>query len=145
MLLILLFNGTLLRFCNLRWFRNLEREISIQRRLIFFFLAWITETQRRSSRKKRKKKVHLPINSNASWKYCLMFWCGVSLAGICLYLTPGLFCVVGGWQVTLRTQLAPTVDGSIASRPLPSRRCGKTGDAGCVSISVDKGKGKIFY
>jgi len=43
-----------------------------------------------------KGKVNLPINSNASWKYCLMFWLGVSLAGICLYLTPGLFCVVDG-------------------------------------------------
>lgn len=81
------------------------------------------------------KRGNSPMKSNASWKYCLMFWCGVSLAGICLYLTPGLFCVVDGWQVTLRTQLAPTLDGSVASRPLPSSRWGNTGDAGCVSIS----------
>lgn len=55
-----------------------------------------------------------------------------------MYFTPGFFCVSTGWHVTLRTQLAPTLDGSTASRPLPSRRCGKTGDAGCVSISVNK-------
>lgn len=65
-----------------------------------------------------------------------MFWCGVSLAGICLYFTPGLNCVVDGWQVTLRTKFAPTLGGSIASWPLPSRRCGKRWDAGCVSISA---------
>lgn len=80
----------------------------------------------------------LPINSNASWKYCFMFWCGVSFAGICLYRTPGFACVVDCWHVTLRTQLAPTLDGSMASRPFPRRRCGNTGDAGCVSISINK-------
>lgn len=39
--------------------------------------------------------------------------------------------------MTFSTQLAPTLDGSIASCPLPSNRCGKTGDAGCVSISCE--------
>ena len=82
--------------------------------------------------------VYLPINSNASWKYCLMFWCGVSFAGICLYFTPGFVCVFDGWHVTFRTQLAPTLDGSMASRPLPSSRCGNTGEAGCVSMSGNK-------
>uniref|UniRef100_A0A2M4DDC6 Putative secreted protein n=2 Tax=Nyssorhynchus TaxID=44543 RepID=A0A2M4DDC6_ANODA len=66
-----------------------------------------------------------------------MFWCGVSLAGICLYLRPGFSWPVGCWQVTLSTQFAPTVAGSIASRPLPSSRCGNSSDAGCDSMSYD--------
>lgn len=99
----------------------------------FFFLSFFHSME--NCRAKVDVTRDSPINSNASWKYCLMFWCGVSLAGICLYRTPGLFWVVDGWQVTLRTQLAPTLDGSMASRPLPSSRWGKTGDAGCVSIS----------
>lgn len=91
-----------------------------------------------------KKKIivilNSPINSKASEKYCLMFWCGVSLAGICRYLTPFLVCVAGGWQVTFRTQLAPTLEGSMASLPLPSSRWGKSGEAGCVSMSVKNEK-----
>lgn len=73
-----------------------------------------------------------------------MFWCGVSLAGICLYLTPGLNCVVDGWQVTLRTKFAPTLGGSMASCPLPRRRCGKRWDAGCVSISAEHIEHEIY-
>lgn len=77
---------------------------------------------------------HSPIKSYASWKYCLMFWCGVSVAGICLYSSrdDGW---LGPWQVTFSTQFAPTLSGSTASRPLPNNRWGKTSDAGCVSIS----------
>lgn len=61
-----------------------------------------------------------------------------------MYFTPGFTWLLTGWHVTLRTQFAPTVDGSTASRPLPSRRCGNTGDAGCVSISAwEYKKGEI--
>lgn len=81
-----------------------------------------------------------PIKSKASWKYCLIFWWGVSFAGICLYLSPALFCVAGAWQVTFKTQLAPTLLGSMASRPFPNNRCGKSAEAGCVSISAIKKK-----
>lgn len=47
-----------------------------------------------------------------------------------MYFMPGTFAVAGSWQVTFRTQLAPTLSGSAASLPFPSKRCGKTGDAG---------------
>ncbi len=82
------------------------------------------------------------MKSNASWKYCLIFWWGVSLAGICLYLSPDLICVAGDWQVTFNTQFAPTLVGSMASRPLPKSRWGKSADAGCVSISAIKARNK---
>lgn len=59
----------------------------------------------------------------------------MSLAGICLYWRPGCCCEFG-WQVTFSTQLAPTLVGSMASRPLPSNKNGNTGDAGCVSMSA---------
>lgn len=80
--------------------------------------------------------INLPMKSNASWKYCLIFWWGVSLAGICIYFRPCRWLSLGLWQVTFNTQLAPTLLGSSASRPLPSSRCGNTGEAGCVSISA---------
>lgn len=80
--------------------------------------------------------LHLPMKSNASWKYCLIFWWGVSLAGICIYFRPCRWLSLGLWQVTFNTQLAPTLLGSSASRPLPNSRCGNTGEAGCVSISA---------
>lgn len=79
-----------------------------------------------------------PIKSNASWKYCAMFSCGVSFAGICLYLTPGFNLVTGGCFVTFRMQLAPKLQGSTASCVFPSNKCGKSVDAGCDSMSANK-------
>lgn len=67
-----------------------------------------------------------------------MFSCGVSLAGICLYLTPGLSWVNGGCFVTFNIQFAPRLDGSTASRVLPNSKCGKSVDAGCDSMSAKK-------
>lgn len=85
---------------------------------------------------------YLPMKSNASKKYCPMFSCGVSFAGICLYLTPGFNWTNGGCFVTFNIQLAPKFVGSTASLVLPNNKCGKSVEAGCDSMSRKEEKDK---
>lgn len=80
---------------------------------------------------------YLPMKSNVSSKYCLIFSLPVSSTGICLYFSPVRCCTgVGECLETFSTYFAPTFLGLMASLQLPSNRCGNTGDAGYVSISA---------
>lgn len=83
------------------------------------------------------------MNSKASSKYCLRFWCPLSVAGICLYVIPQVSWWPVSCGVTLRTQVVPRScrqDKSAAFLLLPRYKKGKTREAGCESMSARAGQ-----
>ena len=112
-----------------------------QLRVVFTPSAWKQCFLRKRDLKNRWVS-NLPINSKASSKYCLRFWCPLSVAGICLYVIPQVSWYPASCGVTLRTQVVPRScrqDKSAAFLLLPRYKKGKTREAGCESMSARAG------